>query len=176
MYLKMDKIEPDECDLYLFWSSPSNTVGYSGDLMTYNIDVNGTIYTSRDNRIKIPHEYSCDQLYFNATIQATNECNMTSLKASFENILGNESDSIPSGSLTSSYPDASTSQNTLSVTQPSNGDIIALSILSCIIAIGAVAMAINFGVICYKKVCTQGYDINILIMIDYHTIVRRNAS
>ena len=188
MYLEIDKIEPDECDLYLFWSSPSNTGVCSGGLINYTIDVNGAINTSQDNMIMIPYEHRCDQLDFNATIQATNECNMTSLKASFENIRGNESNSIPSKSLSSSCPDASKSQNiqpetsdisSISSTQlstiipatctcnnnitcppPSTNDsaIIVLSIffsLSCIVCIIFAAIAIIFGVILYKKVCTR---------------------
>ena len=170
----MDKIESDGCNLYLFWSSPNNTVGYSGDLITYNINVNGITYTSRDNMIKIPHEHRCDRLHINATIQATNECNMTSQKASFENIRGNESDSIPYESLNFSYPDASTSQNTLSETSDvscisstqlpvvtyTQPIIIALicSIFFNIIGTGAViVIAIMFGVrkFMHYKVCTN---------------------
>lgn len=180
VYLEIDKIEPDECDLYLFWSSPNNTGVCGGGVINYTIDVNGAINTSLDNMIKFTYKHRCDQLHFNATIQTNNECNMTSLKASFE---GNESKL-----LTSSCPDASKSQNiqpetsdisSISSTQlstiipatctcnnnitcppPSTNDsaIIVLSIffsLSCIVCIIVAAIAVIFGVILYKKVCTR---------------------
>ena len=141
MYLKMDKSEPDGCNLYLFWSSPNNTVGYSGDLITYNINVNGITYTSQDNMIVIPYEHRCDQLYFNATIQATNECDMTSLKASFENIR-NYSDSptqLPAAVTPATY--------TCTQDQPTKGGVTTLTIntILCIIVIGVI-ITFFFGV------------------------------
>ena len=183
VYLEIDKIEPDECDLYLFWSSPNNTGVCGGGLINYTIDVNGAINTSRDNMINFTYEHRCDQLHFTATIQATNECNMTSLKTSFENIRGNESDSIPSKLLTSSCPDASTSQSIIvrsktfaisstqfptvtpptcicnvTCTPPPDGTVTALGTLlglSLLVCTIFAVIAIIFGVILYKKVCTR---------------------
>lgn len=137
MYLEMDEIESDRCNLYLFWSSPNNTGVCSGDLITFNINVNGAKYTSWDNMIVIPYEHRCDQLHFNATIQATNECNMTSLIASFIN-LRNYSDSPTQ--LTTVTP------ATCTCTQPPKGGVTTLTILSSVVCIIGVIIAIFFGV------------------------------
>ena len=92
------------CKLYLFWNSPNNIIG--GDQITYNINVHGKIYVSRNNMKVISYKSGCDMIHTVITIKAINQCGSVSPTTSFEKLW--EEEPITSSPCTY-HPDTCTS-------------------------------------------------------------------